>query len=376
MSHSTVLVVIRDAENADDAEARLEELMAPFDENESVAPYPTEVSIEEVGHAVSFYREHPEYCDGEQGPAKPFDEFVTEGNLEAWHEWNRQAVGHHLGNGEGVYDAEKDTYSYMSTYNPKSKWDWYQLGGRWHGFWQVKPGIQVGSEPVPEWKQRFGPIGESIFGEATVATFNGTQRAILGGGGTGGDDPNENFAGRADLARKGDIDFYAMRNLAGLKAESEYDRFEMATNGIEPAPTWQEYVTDRFQREGRPHPWEEGFAYGEETKAIMDRCRADFAKHPWNAALRAADIHTWFTEANEEWCVRTGGRPTYVQRARDNITSTFAILMDGQWYERGRMGWWGMVSDEKELDQWSREHAALLSNLPDDVYLAVVDVHI
>ena len=28
--------------------------------------------------------------------------------------------------------------------------------------------------------------------------------------------------------------------------------------------------------------------------------------------------------------------------------STFAVVINGKWYERGSMGWWGIVSDEKD----------------------------
>lgn len=36
--------------------------------------------------------------------------------------------------GEGMTDEEGNIYS---TYNPKSKWDWYSEGGRWGGFLKV-----------------------------------------------------------------------------------------------------------------------------------------------------------------------------------------------------------------------------------------------
>lgn len=28
----------------------------------------------------------------------------------------------------------------LSTCNPNSKWDWYEVGGRWHGMLLLKPG--------------------------------------------------------------------------------------------------------------------------------------------------------------------------------------------------------------------------------------------
>ena len=54
----------------------------------------------------------------------------------------------------------------------------------------------------------------------------------------------------------------------------------------------------------------------------------------------------------------------------------FAIVKDGEWYERGEMGWWAIVSNEKEKDDWETEVKALLKDIPGDTLLTVVDCHI
>ncbi|CAQ71573.1 hypothetical protein [Cupriavidus taiwanensis] len=69
-------------------------------------------------------------------------------------------------------------------------------------------------------------------------------------------------------------------------------------------------------------------------------------------------------------------REAYVQAARDAAGVTFAVLHDGKWYERGSMGWWGCVSDEKDTNEWYRQFAELIDGLPDDTPLTVVDCHI
>ncbi|KKL20873.1 hypothetical protein LCGC14_2451130, partial [marine sediment metagenome] len=38
---------------------------------------------------------------------------------------------------------------------------------------------------------------------------------------------------------------------------------------------------------------------------------------------------------------------------------TFALLTD-RWIEQGDMGWWGMVSDEKDPDEWNRQYLMVL----------------
>ncbi len=54
---------------------------------------------------------------------------------------------------------------------------------------------------------------------------------------------------------------------------------------------------------------------------------------------------------------------------------TFAIVKDGQWFERGKMGWFACVADEKPEKQWSEEFANLLAASPDD-FITIVDCHI
>lgn len=55
---------------------------------------------------------------------------------------------------------------------------------------------------------------------------------------------------------------------------------------------------------------------------------------------------------------------------------TFAVIKDGKWYERGEMGWWGIVSDEKDEDEWKNQFKSLLNDLPDETLLSVYDCHI
>lgn len=54
--------------------------------------------------------------------------------------------------------------------------------------------------------------------------------------------------------------------------------------------------------------------------------------------------------------------------------STFAVIKDGIWYEKGKMGWWGITSNEK--DDWQDQFNNLIKSLPEDTLLTVVDCHI
>ena len=54
----------------------------------------------------------------------------------------------------------------------------------------------------------------------------------------------------------------------------------------------------------------------------------------------------------------------------------FAVVKDGEWHERGEMGWWAIVSDEKEEDVWANEVRELVKDLPEDTLLTIIDCHI
>lgn len=54
----------------------------------------------------------------------------------------------------------------------------------------------------------------------------------------------------------------------------------------------------------------------------------------------------------------------------------FAVVKEGKWYERGKMGWWAVVTDEKDKDVWSEEVKQLLASLSPDTLLTMYDCHI
>lgn len=56
--------------------------------------------------------------------------------------------------------------------------------------------------------------------------------------------------------------------------------------------------------------------------------------------------------------------------------SCFAIVTpNGEWHEKGKMGWWAIVTNEKPDDSWDLEVALILENYKDHLAVAV-DCHI
>lgn len=76
----------------------------------------------------------------------------------------------------------------------------------------------------------------------------------------------------------------------------------------------------------------------------------------------------------EEKDIEKNGKEAYVNAPVRQ--STFAVLHDGVWYEKGSMGWWGMVSNEKDQDEWDNKFRELIDSLDPEAEVTIVDCHI
>ena len=131
---------------------------------------------------------------------------------------------------------------------------------------------------------------------------------------------------RADIARKEDIDYEGMLSENFQKASKRYDEFEALLKSDPVKAKNDAYWT-----------------YG---------------------VVNMGDSDNWKPESREQYLKKNGQ------------VSTFAVLKDGKWYERGEMGWWGAVGNEKDVDEWQNEWNKLIASVPNDTTLAIVDCHI
>ena len=91
----------------------------------------------------------------------------------------------------------------------------------------------------------------------------------------------------------------------------------------------------------------------------------------------------WYTIGGR-WAgglVTKEGRETdsdYVSEIDWNKTGIpFAFITpNGIWHERGEMGWWAIVTNEKEQDNWEEEFKKAIEKLDNDVLVTLVDCHI
>ena len=52
------------------------------------------------------------------------------------------------------------------------------------------------------------------------------------------------------------------------------------------------------------------------------------------------------------------------------------IDLNGEWIERGEMGWFGTISNEMDINKWEDVFKSYLDSVPDDTLLTVIDFHI
>ena len=142
--HYTVAVITNDGD-----EGTIEDLLAPYDEGIEVAPYIDQTKqeiidnkrkqIESLKRDMESYAngtyDTENYCTywlGDDGNFVPYWKEILELDGKPDEELYKHCR----------YEGDEDNYdengNELSTYNPKSKWDWYTIGGRWDGYFNLK----------------------------------------------------------------------------------------------------------------------------------------------------------------------------------------------------------------------------------------------
>jgi hypothetical protein len=218
-------------------------------------------------------------------------------------------------------DENDDVIRVIRRTNPNSKWDWWELGGRWKGFLKLKDGAN-GNDG------RSGLMG-SCYREGPMQT---SQTA------------------------KGNIDFEGMRKDAEAEELSKWDKVDRAL------------LKDGLL--GMHTPWRPWGAVREENNGDIDLARQIYQEQSAVKAIRAVfdspffDIDQFLTKKDDA-----------IENARNGATTLYAFVKDGVWVGKGEMGWWGMSSDDESQDEWNRKVNAMLDALPDDTLISVIDCH-
>jgi len=289
MSHFACLVLIDKDTEADGVESAIDDALAEYSEHIEVDGYDEDCFcingtashdariLAETEYGKGFQELRDEYWEIDEDKRPKWDEFINE-FLELT---DRHRKEHKLFNkpDEDCEDCN-GTGTRQSTYNPNSKWDWYQIGGRWTGYY---------SDYDPE------------------------------------TDPKN-------------IEVCGFCNGTGM-------------------------------REGWAWMDEDGVHYKDDWAKQCKGC---------NSCKGTGKSLKWPTqwESSDRDILPVSAVLTMMNQEKDPKDCLFAILTpNNEWIENGSMGWWGMVSDEKDENTWQEEFKNVLEEYSD--YLAVVvDCHI
>lgn len=153
---------------------------------------------------------------------------------------------------------------------------------------------------------------------------------------------------KTDSAQKKDIDFITPVNQARERATELFDNMNVLING-------REFTT-----------WTQAMAQNEDISV---------AREVYNDQAILEEMKTL---ADANWGFDPdpffGDREEYIDNAGLLAISTYAFLIDGEWIEKGSMGWWGMSSNDDP--EWENNIMDIIDNIDDDMYITTVDCHV
>lgn len=263
-----------------------EELLAPYDENiemERYVKYTKEQLIEKGRKKIEDYSTKGPYAEFLKDPEKYTSDCQNESHINYLKNEFPKSL---KWTDEDIYQDEIKFYEedqigadgeVYSTYNPKSKWDWWAEGGRWGGMLLIKSRKSV----------------------AYPSDWN--------------------------CSGKNAIEGYAWVNSARI-SDIQWDKIQ---------------EQERLER----------IKYWEEAQDKDDTLR------------------------HIQYGIGKGmTRDEYINK--ESSFSTFAVIMpDGQWYEKGKMGYWACVSNEEEV--WGEKYKErFLGKAAPEWTLTIIDCHI
>ena len=213
------------------------------------------------------------------------------------------------------YSIQDGEICRKTTYNKFSKWDGYSVGGRWTGFFPLKKGKRgKKGEPGLMTKQATGQV--------------------------------------ADQAKKGAIDFEGAR--AGARERAEKDWI-----------AWEAILLEH----GIPRNWND--VRGSYSNAEIDKARDVY--HVQGAVQASRELVGYMTDPVEHFGT---DKAAFVQRQVDVTLTPYAMVRNGEWVERGTIGWFCMSSGDMAKEDWSVIVNKMYDETPDDTLLTLIDAHI
>lgn len=271
----------------------------------------------------------------------------------------------HLGDvhkyGYAALNAKGEVVKVVKRTNPNKHWDWWVVGGRWTGL--LAAGYDAEKDPA-NFETCFichgGGLRTDELGRA--ARLKDPGYTCNGCGGTG-----KSLKHPAKFRPIGNSAMVAAIDLKKLKADAVAHRQEQidrmiakgefsGIDALEAART--AYLSAHAEWVKLPEPRPKGDAFAEFVTS-----RGGLAALRYRHVDFLSDIPRDAPSA-AEWI------------AAAPALTTYAVVKDGQWFERGKMGWWGVSTDEVSPAEWQDRYEEMLAGLRPDQWITIVDCHI
>ncbi len=344
MSHFSVIVCIDDP-------GKLEQMLAPFDENREIDPYrdyekgepgdhwlygSLKRAVEHVANGTGIKPYKPDEfgwssASSKQTPEEQRRELEADAELfrslpdpVTWADIARIYNERYPDEERPLLVDDSGRAYTMSTYNPDSKWDYWRIGGRWAGYFP--------------YRQEF------------AAQVIKSEHAWVS--------PDMIMPLHCDGGPKRALDLNALREEAAAKARKTFAEFQDVIAGTPDALPWASF---RDLIDSVP-----GYT--------IDQARTEYHSQPRVQKIQQSDFR-WNDDPIAEFAV---GEKVYTERQRARAVPGFATLtLDGKWTAPGRMGWFATTdaTESTQIGYWEAANA-YIDTLSDDTHLIVLDCHI
>jgi hypothetical protein len=369
MSHFVCVVLCPPSELSPERE--VERLLAPYSENLEVEPRPEECYC--VGNAALArasdiaIAKHGTWEEMRAAFKKRAEESgIQDDQAKTQALWETDYYGPFVATRTEAMDADpektsadpeceecKGSGTYQTTSNPKGYWDWYQIGGRWSGYFDKaynadedpanvercihcrgtgrrkdKTAVEWGITPlVKEVSERVG-LSTRLYGQL---------RALLE------PKPDAVFGTRVDLDALGSVLLRGADSRRSPIEESEdpsSDQDRAALNALL-----------------------EKLALLEGEGTLCNGCEGKGTAPKWPTQRGRRDSDMAPTE-----------RVVEMANAGEKVIPYAMVTPDGEWHQKGQMGWFGTSSNEMDEDTW-REHVYLAYETHPGHMAVAVDCH-
>lgn len=211
---------------------------------------------------------------------------------------------------DGKYTSFEDGRFYHYT-NPNAKWDWWSIGGRWSGMFLDMNGEKHDTIQKKDW----------------------------------------NIAGAAAKVISKYAPFFD-------RFEANFEQF----NALE-FLSWDECCKNATDEDGKvDYDSAREFYHSQQYKKVLENLFSSEEDAEYSWLLH--DPNNFYKISRED----------FMKERIFNSIGTFAVLDADGWHEKGSMGWFACVSDEKA--DWNQIYLDKLNSIPDNDYLVLVDCHI